>query len=172
MDIENPKTATARSIQAWEEIRPDFDPVSFSTMMNLTRMGLLIGQISSHAAEAHGINRADARLLMTIRGNLSGAPLRPSTLGERLDLTRATITYRMDRLLAKGLAERISDKTDGRALNVRLTEAGRAVVDQIMTEINEIVHARMAAIDDLPGGREAFCDSLAALVAHWEEAEE
>ena len=172
METSDRKASTAQSVSDWRTIRPDFDPVSFSIMMHISRLGFFVGQISSRAAKRHGINRADARLLMTIRGNLRGEPLRPSMLGERLDLTRATITYRMDRLLAKGLAERTSDANDGRALNVRLTETGRTVVDAIMTEINTITHARIAAVQSLREGRQQLHDSLAALVAHWEDFEE
>ncbi len=159
---------TARNVEDWAAIRPDFDPTNFSIMMHITRVGFLVAQISTRAAKRHGINRADARLLMTIRGNLSGSPLRPSMLGERLDLTRATITYRMDRMIAKGFVQRTSDAKDGRALNVRLTDAGRVVVDDIMTEISAIFAERVAGVDAMIAARDVMRDSLTKFVAHWE----
>jgi len=138
-------------------------------MTHITRVAFLVGQVSARVSKRHGINRADARLLMAIRGNLGDAPLRPSMLSEWLDLTRATITYRMDRLLALGLAESISDASDGRALNVRLTDAGRKVIDEIMTEITGAFADKLAGVD--PGVRDALNDGLAALVGHWEAGE-
>lgn len=168
MEIEG-EHSTAKNVEDWAAIRPDFDPVNFSIMMHMTRVGFLVAQISSRAAKRHGINRADARLLMTIRGNLSGSPLRPSMLGERLDLTRATITYRMDRMIAKGFVARTSDAKDGRALNVRLTDAGRTVVDEIMTEISAIFAQKVAAVDELLAAREVVRDALTAFVRHWEQ---
>lgn len=161
--------STARNVEDWAAIRPDFDPINFSIMMHMTRVGFLVARVSGRAAKRHGINRADARLLMTIRGNLAGNPLRPSMLGERLDLTRATITYRMDRLIDKGLAEQTSDAKDKRAFNVRLTEAGRTVVDDIMTEISAVFAEKIAGVDAMMATREQMRDSLTAFVAHWED---
>lgn len=155
----------------WEAIRPDIDPATFSIMIHLTRMGLLASQNSADISARFGINGADARLLMAIRGDRTEKPIRPSELGQRLDLTRATITYRMDRLLAKGLVESSSDANDGRALNVRLTAKGETMIDAIMTEINAVSQERLAAVDHLPGGRAAFNAFLIALVARWENPE-
>jgi len=163
---------TARNVEDWVAIRPDFDPTNFSIMMHMTRVGFLVARVSGRAAKRHGINRADARLLMTIRGNLNGSALRPSMLGERLDLTRATITYRMDRLIEKGLAEQTSDAKDKRAFNVRLTDAGRTVVDDIMTEISAVFAEKIAGVDAMMANREQMRASLTAFVAHWEATTE
>lgn len=153
------------------ELRSDLDPTSFRINFYLVRLGVLIGQLTDRVAHRFGISGADSRLMSVVRADSSGRSFRPSELGERLGLSRATITYRMDRLIAKGLAERLSDDKDGRALKIRLTPKGQQTIDEIMTEINDICLERVASIDHLPGGRKALKRSLDTLVDVWEEAE-
>jgi DNA-binding MarR family transcriptional regulator len=155
----------------WETVRPDIDPTSFSIMLYLLRMAVLERKLEDRVAERFGITSSDARLLNVVRSGRSSRSLRPSDLGQRLGLSRATITYRMDRLLEKGLTESESDARDGRASNISLTDKGREVVDAFMTEVNEVCLERLAAVDAIPGGREALKTLLEGLVAAWEDAE-
>ncbi|MBC2777019.1 MarR family winged helix-turn-helix transcriptional regulator [Parasphingopyxis marina] len=154
-----------------EGIPANIEPNSFAITLYLVRMGVLIGQLMDRIARRFDISGADSRLMSAISASRSASSLRPSELGVRLGLSRATITYRMDRLITKGLAERSTDESDGRALHIHLTSRGQEVIDAIMTEINLICIERLGSIDHLPGGREAMKEFLDTLVDVWEEAE-
>jgi DNA-binding MarR family transcriptional regulator len=155
----------------WEKVRPDIDPTSFAIILYVLRMAVLERKLEDRVAERFGITSSDARLLLVVRGDQRSTSLRPSDLGLRLGLSRATITYRMGRLLDKGLTESTFDERDGRASNITLTPKGREVVDAFMTEVNEVCLERLAAVDHIPGGRDALKQLLGSLVGAWEEAE-
>jgi len=58
----------------------------------------------------------------------AAGPLRISDLAVREGVSQPGMTTLVNRLAAEGLAERVSDPTDGRASLVRITEAGRQVL--------------------------------------------
>ena len=68
-------------------------------------------------------------------------PLSPSELGERLIVTRATVTGLVDSLERQGYAERTPNPADRRSLLVSITPTGREVAQQVRT----IVHAQEKA---------------------------
>src|SRR5262245_57802462 len=88
---------TAELVRSWTSLRPDLDPTSFSIIVHLVRLAAIERRRSEAVSARHGITGADARVLMFIRGGMGGQ--RPSKLGDSLDLSRATVTYRTDRLL-------------------------------------------------------------------------
>lgn len=63
-------------------------------------------------------------------------PLPPSELGERLIVTRATVTGLVDSLERNGFAERSPNPADRRSLLVSITPAGREVAQQVRTLIH------------------------------------
>jgi len=56
-------------------------------------------------------------------------PLTPSRLGDRVGLTRGSITAAVDRLAARGLVTRESNTADARSSLVKLTPAGTSVIE-------------------------------------------
>lgn len=157
---------TAEIVAGWRTLRPDLDPTSFSIIGHISRLAAIVRRVASEVSGSHGVTEADSRILLAIRGNVDG--VRPSALVALFDLTRATMTYRTDRLLAKGLVRRSSDANDGRAFNVQLTPKGRDLIDVVMTEVNTQLHARLSVLDSTPGGRRALLDHLEFLVQNWE----
>lgn len=61
--------------------------------------------------------------------HLSPGGTRPSELAERAQITKQSMGYLVEHLVAAGYVEQVSDPRDGRARLVRLTERGRAVDD-------------------------------------------
>ena len=73
-------------------------------------------------------------LLATLRR--SGPPFE-LTVGAMLDsmmLASGTISHRIDRLEGRDLVERRTDETDRRVVRVRLTLAGRTLVDRALVD--------------------------------------
>jgi DNA-binding MarR family transcriptional regulator len=77
-----------------------------------------------------GLTAVQAMVLNTLSDD-DGAPA--GRLGERVQLTSATLTGIIDRLENLGFAERRASKKDRRAVLVCLTDKGRQVVGEIKT---------------------------------------
>ena len=152
-------------LEDWRALRPDLEPVGFSIIMHIRRLNLMLARIIDGIAAEHDLNDSDVRLLMAIKRDRGQGPVRPSDLSERLNLTRATITYRVDRFIELGLADRTADPSDRRALFVKLTPKGEQVAAEIMTRFAEIYEARLEGVDGLPGGRASLALYLRAMIA-------
>ena len=157
-------------LEDWRALRPDLEPAAFSIVMYIRHLNLTAGRIIDDIAAEFDVNDSDVRLMMAIKRDQGGKPVRPSELSDRLSLTRGTITYRVDRLLAVGLAERIADPSDRRALFVRLTRKGEDVLNKVMTGFAAASEQALVRVDRMAGGRGALDTRLQALVADLEKA--
>jgi DNA-binding MarR family transcriptional regulator len=82
----------------------------------------------------HGLEAWQYDVLATLRR--SGKPYE-LTVGAMLDsmmLASGTITHRIDKLEQRGLVERRSDPNDKRVVLVRLTAAGKTLVDATIVD--------------------------------------
>ena len=59
-------------------------------------------------------------------------PTPPSHLASELGMSRGAITKLADRLIPKGLIDRVADALDGRAQTLELTAAGEKLVPEIV----------------------------------------
>lgn len=87
--------------------------------------------------------------------------VRPGELARRLRLAPNSVTTLVNGLHARGLVTRSSGGPDARAVNLTLTDAGRAAVDGWKDTNAAIIQTALAT---LPGpGRRALADALPAL---------
>ena len=100
-------------------------------------------------AERHihslGLGFSDFAVLEVL---LHKGPAPVNTIGERVHLTSGSITAAIDRLERKSLVARGADPSDRRARVVRLTEAGRTLIESAFRD-----HA--AAMEAAAGGLSA-----------------
>ena len=75
-------------------------------------------------------------------------PQRVTELAAGEGVTQPAITRVVNRLEERGWVTRESDPRDGRAVMVRLTPAGGAVVEHLRGEYRALVHEEMATLDD------------------------
>ena len=89
------------------------------------------------AFAAHGLEPWEFDVLAALRR--AGAPyqLSPGQLVAETLVTSGTMTNRIDRLEARGLVRRLPDPADGRGVLVRLTDAGRGLVDTALADLLE-----------------------------------
>ncbi|HEX8648586.1 MAG TPA: MarR family transcriptional regulator [Thermoleophilaceae bacterium] len=123
-----------RLVLQWEAERPDLDLRTMATVARLLGVGRLVGAELAAMAAEHGLDVPEADLLFTLRR--AGAPYRltPSALSRSLLVSSGTLTSRLDRLERKGLVERAANPGDRRSVEVVLTQAGRELVDGVVTE--------------------------------------
>lgn len=71
-------------------------------------------------------------MLATLRRSGPPYELTAGALNRAAMVTSGAITNRIDRLAARKLVERVPDQEDRRSVRVRLTDQGRAMVDEII----------------------------------------
>lgn len=95
----------------------------------------------------------------------AGQPLNPSTIADRLLVSRATVTGVVDSLERRGLVRRTKGKGDGRTRVVALTARGRRVARQLVPEVHRFERDVMSALS--PAEQRRLLHLLAKLQAHF-----
>jgi DNA-binding MarR family transcriptional regulator len=90
------------------------------------------------------LSRTELGLLVT----LGDGPVRVTELAAAERLAQPTVTLLVKGLEARGLVERGPDPDDGRAVLVRVTDAGRNAVDSIRAELRAALRVHLAALSD------------------------
>jgi DNA-binding MarR family transcriptional regulator len=85
-----------------------------------------------------------ALVVLAVRG-----PQRSIDIAEELQVNPSTGTRMLDRLIRKGLVRRARSTADRRVVRVRLTPAGRDVVDQVLTRRRTDLERLVAATAQL-----------------------
>jgi DNA-binding MarR family transcriptional regulator len=122
-----------RIVEQWNEVRPDLDSSPIAVVGRISRLSRLIDRRLGENFARFDIENWMYDVLATLRRG--GEPYE-RTAGELVAQTMVTtgaMTNRIDRLEARGLVERAST-ADRRKVVVRLTEAGRDLVDEVAVE--------------------------------------
>jgi DNA-binding MarR family transcriptional regulator len=120
-----------RAIEQWAAARPDLDVSPMGVTGRLSRLSRLIDLELRRTFAEHGLDSATFDVLATLR---RGGPLTPSDLMAASMITSGAVTQRIDRLAARGLVTRTPSDSDGRSLEVALTEEGRALIDRALPD--------------------------------------
>lgn len=90
-----------------------------------------------------GLTSQQAGLLIHVHTGVTG----PKAAGELLGTDSAGMTRMIDRLAAKGLLERIPGTVDRRAISLRLTPAGDALVGTLPAIFEQVAGRLVAGLD-------------------------
>ena len=90
-----------------------------------------------------------------------GRANRPSELARLIGIDRGAVTRLVDRLVDKGLVERIDDPGDLRAARIELTERGKTLVPVLMNIVAARYDATLAHLD--PAERSPITNMLERL---------
>lgn len=101
-------------------------------VINLLRAGNLVEQRLTRRFREYGLSPATFNVLMILEGDPK--PLCPYQIGERLLVTRGTVTGLLDSLEKRGLVLRAPHPDDRRMLLIRITEAGRRLLVDLLPE--------------------------------------
>src|SRR4051794_12848716 len=101
-------------------------------LSRVTRLALHLDRARKQAFADHDLEPSEFDVLSALRR--SGEPYRlsPGQLVQETLVTSGTMTNRVDRLVRKGLVERLPDPADRRGVQVSLTDSGRVAVDGAM----------------------------------------
>ena len=116
----------------------DVDPSVGDLIFRITRR---LRHASAEVTEPLGLNPHQVRALhVMLRSSEEGA--RPTTIAERLHVAPRSATDVIDALVSKGLATRVPDPADRRAVRIHLTDEGRDVLVTRADVARDRIHAQ------------------------------
>lgn len=151
-------------LEQWRRERPDLDVTPMGIIGRLHRIAArLDAELRAVFAEA-GLGDGDFDVLASLRR--SGAPysLTAGELAATTMVTSGAVTKRVDRLVALGLVDREVDPLDARSRRIGLTDAGRALIDDLLPRHVANEHRLLAGLSDPERSR------LARLLEVWGRA--
>lgn len=117
------------AVAGWSHLLPDQDMTGLEAIQRLVWSGRLAHRIMEQAAVAAGFRRrGDYEVLSLLRRN-EPALLSPAEVAQELLSSPSGMTGKLDRLEEQGLIQRTPDPQDRRAVRLRVTDAGRAMID-------------------------------------------
>ena len=134
-------------VEAWHRERPDLDVAPMEVLSRISRLARHLDRLRANAFSAHDLESWEFDVLAALRR--SGPPYRlsPGQLLRETLVTSGTMTNRVDRLAARGLAARQDHPEDRRGVLVQLTQAGKDAVDAAMAELLTAERGILAALD-------------------------
>lgn len=145
----------------WRCERPDLDPSPQGVIGRLHRVALELTERLVTVYGEFGLSEGEFDVLATLRR--AGAPFERAAgeLANHTLVTTGGLTKRVDRLEARGLVERRTEASDARRRLVRLTPAGRDLIDRAIAAHLDNEHR---LIDEL-GATDA--SSLERILTRW-----
>jgi len=151
-----------RVLEQWGAQRPDLDVSPMAVIGRLSRLSRLISTELRRTFSAHGLDPASFDVLATLRRSGPQHRLTPTELMRAAMVTSGAITQRLDHLQARGLVTRTPSQSDGRGIDVALTDDGRALIDQALPDHLDTENRVLAALTTTE--RDAFADTLRSLL--------
>ncbi|MFE4393758.1 MULTISPECIES: MarR family winged helix-turn-helix transcriptional regulator [Streptomycetaceae] len=116
-------------VEQWARARPELDTGPMALIGRLRRLNVRVDNALREYFTACGLDSSEFDVLATLRRSGEPYELNARALLKSAMVTSGAITNRVDRLSAKGLVERNPCPTDRRAVLVRLTPAGKELID-------------------------------------------
>ncbi|HEV7207991.1 MAG TPA: MarR family transcriptional regulator [Mycobacteriales bacterium] len=130
----------------WQRERPDVDVAALQVFSRVSRLAVLADRFRRTAFAAHGLEVWEFDVLAALRRAGDPYAMTPGALLRVTLVTSATMTHRVDRLVAAGLVVRDPDPADRRGVLVTLTAAGRQRVDAALTDLLRAEETMLAAL--------------------------
>lgn len=118
-------------LEQWLAERPDLDFAPVGIVTRLARVRAHLDAEVSALFKRYGLSPADFQVIVALRR--SGAPfsMPQARLMTQLSLTSGTVSVRVDRLAKTGVVVRKPDPADARVAQVRLTDKGLSLFDEL-----------------------------------------
>jgi DNA-binding MarR family transcriptional regulator len=124
-------------VAAWRRERPDLDVSPLEVLSRVSRLARRLDLARGSAFSEHQLEGWAFDVLSALRRAGEPYELSPGQLVQETLVTSGTMTNRVDRLERSDFVERRPDPGDRRGVLVRLTPAGRDVVDSAMADLIE-----------------------------------
>jgi DNA-binding MarR family transcriptional regulator len=155
-----------RLVEAWQRERPDLELAPMQVLSRVSRLGHHLDRARKASFADHDLETWEFDVLAALRRAGSPYELSPGRLIRETLVTSGTMTNRVDRLVARGLVERLPDPHDRRGVLVRLTDEGRTKVDGALATLLEREQELLAGLD--AASQQRLASLLRRLVAGFE----
>lgn len=135
----------AAVVRQWQAVHPGIDTGPMEIIGRINRCAALLQQAEDAPLRRVGLTRPEFDLLGALRR--TGHELTPSELARETFSSGAAVTKRLKQLTERGLVERRGDTRDRRVAHVRLTDAGRDLVDDVLPEQLIYENAVLSGLD-------------------------
>ncbi|MEW2155677.1 MarR family transcriptional regulator [Streptomyces sp. NPDC007189] len=154
----------AAVVRQWRAVHPQLDTGPMEVIGRINRCAALLQQAEDAPLRRAGLSRPEFDLLGALRR--TGHELTPGELARETFSSGAAVTKRLKQLTERGLVERRGDTRDRRVAHVRLTDAGRDLVDGILPEQLAYETAVLSVL--APQGQSELAGLLAELLSRLE----
>ncbi|MGY5451101.1 MarR family winged helix-turn-helix transcriptional regulator [Agarivorans sp. MS3-6] len=125
-------------LQQWGKVKPDMDCSAMGIIGRLRQVNAMWQKQLDGVFEQHNLSSIEFDILATLRR--SQVPLTPTELYKTLMLSSGAVSTWIEKLVQRGLIERIASQQDRRSCKVKLTEQGT-------TELDEALDAHIVNMD-------------------------
>lgn len=126
---------------------PDADVTAVGSFLHLLRVATDLSVALDACLSRHGLLQGRWWVLILLMREDEKIST-PSILAEKAGVSRATMTGLLDGLEQGGLIERIYDSSDRRSVQIKLTDAGQAKLDEVMPDYYRRVKRCMGGLDE------------------------
>lgn len=119
-------------------------PEDLTLVDSLVQSSFLIQGVLRRVAARQDLSVIQMRLLGILRDREPGTLF----LSRLLELDKSSVTGLVDRAEKRGLLERFPDPDDGRAVRIKLTRGGRALVNKAAAEVETEIETVAASLTD------------------------
>ena len=135
-------------LEQWLSLRPDLDFSPFAVTIRLAQLrGRVEAEVEANL-RAHGVRTTDFAALITLMRIGGDGGVTQHRLAEQLGLTPGTVSVRIDRLVATGLARRHPDPASRRRTLIVPTPAGRDLFERVLPSHLATEDRLLAALTD------------------------
>ncbi|MDX3452445.1 MarR family transcriptional regulator [Streptomyces sp. ME02-8801-2C] len=132
-------------VRQWHSVHPGLDTGPIEIIGRINRCAALFQQAEDAPLRRVGLTRPEFELLCALRR--TGRELTPSEVARETFSSGAAVTKRLKQLTERALVERRGDTRDRRVAHVRLTDAGRDLVDGVLPEQLTYETAVLSGVD-------------------------
>jgi DNA-binding MarR family transcriptional regulator len=118
-------------LESWARTRSDLDFEPVAVITRLARIRRHLDRELEPVFERFGLSPSSFEALVTLMRLADESGISQKRLADELGVTPGTVSVRVDRLVAEGLAERRPDPESKRSSLVTLTEQGRELFERV-----------------------------------------
>lgn len=123
---------------------PDLDRTANGIAFAIYHLSHEISLRGEQVVGEYGISWGEYLALSALRRDFPKQPMSPSSISEVTKLTSGGVSNVLRRLAAKGLVHRTRSTSDGRGVQVRITEAGVRIVNEALPRLLRAESASMS----------------------------
>ena len=135
-------------LEQWRRVRPDLEASPMGIVGRLSRLARDAERKLDRNFARFGLDTVSFDLMAALRRQGDPYTLSPKALQFEMMISSGSTTYRLDRLEQRDLITRQPDPDDRRGVQVRLTPAGLALIDEVVASHVQLEADYLKALSD------------------------